>query len=138
MTYYLDANIFIYASNPDDPNFETCSSILKRVGLREIKAVTSTETIQEIIFYSQKFKNVKAGIAIASGALKIAHQILSIDLNVTHRYLDLVALYPNIDSRDNLHTATCLVNNIDTIVSADKSLDKIKEIKRVDPKIFIP
>jgi len=57
-------------------------------------------------------------------------------LDTIERCLDLVSTYPKIDSRDNLHVAICLLNGLTTIISADSALDKIKEIKRIDPKDF--
>lgn len=133
MTYYLDANIFIYANNPDDPYYRACSGVLKAVALKNKMAVTSTETIQEIIFYSQKFKDVDAGIYIAKEILKIVPRILPVDLKVVHKYITLVGEYPKMDSRDSLHVAVCLSNGITSIISVDKGFDGVKEINRIDP-----
>ena len=133
MTYYLDANIFIYANNPDDPYYRACSAILKTVALKNRMAVTSTETIQEIIFYSQKFKDVDSGIYMAKEILKIVPRILPVDLKVVHKYLTLVEEYPKMDSRDSLHVAVCLSNGITSIISVDKGFDGVKEINRIDP-----
>ena len=137
MIYYLDANTFVYASNPRDPYFKPCSQILNRVSSRKIQAVTSTETIQEIVFYSQKFRNINLGIAAAREVLNIMPKILPIDSSVIQRYLELVSVYPKIDSRDNLHVAVCLLNGITAIISSDRDFDKIKEIRRVDPEDFL-
>ena len=137
MTYYLDANIFIYANNISESYFKACSKILKEVSSGKIKAVTSTEAIQEIIFYSQKFSTIDFGVLISQKVLEIVPEIIPIDLDTIHHYLELVSLHPKLDSRDNLHVATCLKNGLTTIISADAGFDKIKEIKRVDPKEFI-
>ena len=47
------------------------------------------------------------------------------------RALDLDA--PELDTNDRVHVGTCLVNEIDVIVSADRSFDGVKRLRRVDP-----
>jgi predicted nucleic acid-binding protein len=40
---------------------------------------------------------------------------------------------PSIGANDRVHVATCALNGIDTIVSADRDLDRVRGLRRIDP-----
>lgn len=136
MIYYLDTNIFIYVANPDDPRHSACLKILKLSAKDKIFTGTSVETIQEIIFYSQRRKRLKDGLKLAKNVLKVVSGLLPVEQEVIEKYLSLVKKYPKVESRDLIHAATCLVYGFDRIVSVDTHFDRIKEVKRLDPAKF--
>ncbi len=72
---------------------------------------------------------VEAGLARSSylavrPVLSVTNEALALALE-----LDL----PSIGSMDRLHVATCLLNGIDTIVTADSGFDEVAQLERIDP-----
>lgn len=49
-------------------------------------------------------------------------------------YLNLVIKHLTSDSRDSLHLATCIENNIKTIITHDHGFKKFKELKTLTPE----
>ena len=133
MTYYIDTNIFLYTANPRDPHYSACKNILKLAGQEKISSVTSVLTFEEIIFYSQKSDSIENGINICNFILKNPIGIISLTQTIIFKFLQLAKKYPKIRSADLIHTSTCLLNNIDSVISVDRDFDKISEIKRIDP-----
>jgi len=136
MKYYIDTNIFIYSTNSSDPHHLDCKRILEKIALGKIKALTSVETFQEIVHYSQKNKVLTRALIFCQRFTITDLSIVPFTIEILQSYLALVRKYPSINSRDSLHVATCLANGGKLIVSTDKDFDKIKEIKRIDPKDF--
>ncbi len=52
------------------------------------------------------------------------------------KMIELSQSYPQISPRDLIHVATATRNNVDVILSVDQDFDRIKEVKRVDPRDF--
>ena len=138
MRYYVDTNVFIYAANPLDPRYDSCNKILTNIAGAKIEAVTSVETFQEIIHYSKRNKTLPKGLALCHELTTTSLNIVSWESKLLPTYLQIVEKYPSLESRDSLHLATSLENGLTTIISADAGFDKIKEIKRMDPKDFTP
>jgi len=64
-------------------------------------------------------------------------------LPITHAVMDrmpeLAERYPGLAARDLVHVATCLEAGIATIVSSDRGLDAVTEIRRLDlAEVTIP
>lgn len=110
---------------------------MELVNQEEIVAITSVLTYEEIIFYSQKTKNLKTGLRVCTFLSKSPISVESLTLKITKRFLRLVKRYPNIRSADLVHAATCLSLGLKRIITVDEDFDKIKEIKRIDPKKFL-
>lgn len=134
--YYLDTNIFLYSSypNPFKPN---CQQILKKVGIGLLKAATSLETVQEIIFVTWRTGQLGKGLKLSNKIFSLDVKWLDVNQPTIEKYLVLMHKYPKADSRDALHVASALNNNIKEIVSYDKGFDKFREIKRLDPSEFV-
>jgi len=134
---YLDTNIFLYLSDKKSLFYKSCSKFLQLCQEKRILTATSTETIQEIIYYSQNTKQLEKGLKIANNVADLINHLLSVDAQTIKIYLNLIKKYKNIKSRDIIHTAVCIENNISLIISYDKELKKIEEIKTKTPKEFL-
>lgn len=136
MRYYLDTNIFLYASARKSKFYESCRFVLEQVAIGEILAQTSVETIQEVVFVASRKKQVGVGIRIARETWTILGSLCDLTKETTEEFLKLAAKYPKVESRDLVHVATCKTLGVKKIVSVDKHFDKISEVKRIDPREF--
>jgi predicted nucleic acid-binding protein len=129
LRFFLDANIFIYAAT-EGPRSEACSGLLDRVSEGGADAATSVAAIEEV----WHFELTRGGPA-AAGLAANALSVMDAALPVTLAELELAFSLPAGDAgaNDRLHVATCVLNEIPVIVSADRDFDEFDEVRRVDP-----
>lgn len=129
MTFFLDANVLIYTAVPSDYR-DPCLEILDAVVRGDARGRTSTAVLEEVWYVE-----LSARAGPLDGLTEHLYQVLTPLLAVTDDAfrmalaLDARALGPN----DRLHAGTCVAHGIDTIVSADRAFDGLREIRRVDP-----
>jgi len=133
MTAFLDAAIFMYAGGGHHPLRGPCQAILQRAKDRTLDATTSAEVVQEILHRYIAVRRPSDGLRIAREALIQFRPVVALTDSVIRRVPDLVERYPQLSARDLVHVATCLDQGIDTIISPDRALDAVSEIKRLDP-----
>lgn len=138
MKYYIDTNIFIYSTNPSDSRYSNCKTILEKIIIGEIEALTSVETFEEINHYGQKNKVVRKTILLCQKLLTTNLNVVSFTDKLLLSYLKIAKRYSDskVDSRDLIHVVSALKNDAEIIISADRDFDKITEIKRIDPSEF--
>lgn len=134
---YLDSNIFIYLADKLSLYYSACAKLISLLDKNNFQVVTSVETIQEIVHYSQRINKYKMGLRIALKIIKMVNQLLPVDIEVIESYLTLVNKYKNFDSRDILHLAVSIKYKIPVIVSYDKDFRKFKEIQAMTAEEFI-
>ena len=61
-------------------------------------------------------------------------------LPITHalmrRVPDLARRYPTLSARGVIHVATCIHEGITDILSTDRGLDEVREVRRIAPEAF--
>lgn len=135
---YLDTNIIIYAIENHEKYGRACTRILFDVQNEKIKVYSSMLTLIEAINVIAKLN--KALKVEGKKQLDIRDNIDAI-LSLPVVWLDInfpvirrAAEYDYVVSGvDYVHIATMEINGIRKIISADKELDKIDLIKRIDP-----
>jgi len=138
---YIDTNIFIYAIENHPEYGEDCKRILLEVEKGKLKVCASILVLVEIINVLTKMNKIieKRG----RKPLDIRKNIDAI-LSLPIVWFDLTFLvikraseytYP-ITGVDYVHIATMEINLVWEVISADKELDKIKFITRMDPKEY--
>ena len=131
--FFLDANVIMYSLGSSHPFKEPCKSILAKIKSGDIRAVTNTEVLQEILH--RYFSIGKPDIA-EIGYKSMIHLCLTVfpvTLSETNRALELMKAIPAITSRDAIHAATMINNDIKEIISTDSHFDLIPGINRIDP-----
>jgi len=130
---FLDANIFIYAFRSQEQLGAVCQKLIERVLKGEQAATTSVLVMDEVFFYFLHHKDREFAKKIWNNILNNRNiHILAVDEKVARevmRYTDI-----GLEPRDALHAATMKANLIDTICSYDKGFDKVKGLKRQEPK----
>lgn len=130
---FLDANIFIYAYQSNDPRGKACLSLLSRIIKGKQKASTSWLVFDEMLFYFQKTGRHEKGKLSWENATSMPNLfILPLDQKAGMQVMKFVSA--GLDATDAFHAAVMAANGVETICSYDKAFDKIKGIKRQEPK----
>lgn len=130
MEKILDANIIIrYLVEDDKKKVDAIESLLQSEETLTLTDVTISEIIWVLSSYYQETKD-----EIAKKITVLVH-LPSIKSN-KNLILKALEIYQknNIDWIDGYLAAYAIENNIKGIYSYDHDLDKVKEVKRVEPK----
>ena len=131
--FYLDTNIFVFASVFSGDKSERAKKLLRDLADDKISAATNILTIEETIWVLLKItKDREFSIEQGSRLLSIKRlKLLSSTQTTMINAVVILKKYKKIKSRDALHAASCIENNIKSIVSDDADFEEIKEVKRV-------
>lgn len=129
MTFFVDANIFIYSAAPSDYR-QPCLQVLEAVARGEAQGRTSTAVLEEVwhIERSGKAGNLDG---LVKRSLTLMTPLLGVDEDALRIALALDA--HGLGTNDRLHVGTCKAHAIDVILSAGRGFDAIRGIRRVDP-----
>ncbi len=133
MTVFLDTAVLMYAAGAEHSLREPCRDILRRVRSGVLPAVTSAEVVQEILHRFTGSARHDDGVRLARATLGMFGPVLSLDHAVLRRTCDLAGDHPGARARDLVHVATCLIHEIEAIVSPDTDFDAIGEVTRIAP-----
>ena len=138
---YLDTNIIVYSIENHKDYGNYCKKILQDIEDGKLKVACNHLVLVELINVLQKINKIL--IKDKKRSLDIKKNIDAVlSLPIIWFDLDLLIIkkaseydYP-ISGSDYIHIATMEINSIKEIISADKELDKISTVKRVDPLKF--
>jgi uncharacterized protein len=131
---FLDANIVMYALGGPHPLRSPCKAVLEKIRSGSVLAVTNTEVLQEILYRYFSIKRQALGELVYTSLVEICTGVLPVTRQETDQALDLMKKHPEITSRDAIHAATMLNNDIQEIYSTDPHFDLIPEIRRIPPE----
>jgi len=123
----------MYAAGEPHVLREASQRVIRLVRDGQLDGLTSAEVIQEILHRFVAIRRPEVGARIARDALDLFAPVLPITHGVMDRMPKLVETYPELAARDLVHFATCLENGLGTIISPDRGLDAVREIRRIDP-----
>lgn len=129
MSVFVDANVLVY-SVADSPYRDPCLRLLRAVARGEVDGRTSTACLEEV-WYLESRGTISGLDGLTQKAYAILTPLLSVTGEVFRRAMSLAA--PGLGTNDRIHAATCLTNDIHTIVSADAGFDGLRGLRRVDP-----
>ncbi len=133
MAFYLDSDVFIFASVSDDGRAKKALEILTKIVKGEAMAMTASLTLDEVLWIILKQRGNRE-IAIQH-ALKILEMpnlhIISVDESTIRSSLRLMKGHKSLKPRDAIHLAAMLAKGLTEIVSDDSDFDKIQGIKRI-------
>jgi hypothetical protein len=129
---YLDANVFVYAVGGESARRRPCREILRAVAERRLSGETSAYSMQELVRQRQRRGDAEA-TARARAAARLCESLHPVDRRVALDALDVVDHHPGLDIADAVHVATAIGRGIAVMISADRDLDAVTGIERVDP-----
>lgn len=129
---FIDSNVIMYAAGRDHPLKKPAITILSKIHSGELKAVSSIEVLQEIIYRYWSIDELEKGCQVFDdfiGLIPFVLEIKSADLILAKT---LILKYRRLTPRDSIHASVMKNNNISAIISADRHFDLIPGIKRKD------
>ena len=128
MTFFIDANVLLYAA-VDCEQHDACAEVLSAV-LAGAHGRTSVTVLEEV-WHIERSGRLGRLDGIAERAYRLLTPLLPVDDEAFARALEVDA--PQLGANDRLHVGTCLVHGIGSIVTADRGFDGVRGIRRVDP-----
>lgn len=122
----------MYAGGQAHPLRDASVHVIELVRDGQLDGLTSAEVVQEILHRFIAIRRADVGAQMARDALDLFAPVLPITHGVMDRMPALVEEYPTLAARDLVHVATCLEHGLDTIISPDRGLDAVREVRRID------
>lgn len=130
---FLDTNVFIHAYDTSTSKGKDSYRLLERITKGEQRACTSWLVLNEMVYFFQKEGRVeKAKMAWENATTMHNLAILPIDQKAAMHVVKFVS--EGLIATDAFHAAVMAANGIETICTYDKAFEKIKGIKRQEPK----
>ena len=133
---YVDSNIFIYPVIYDETAVKEAGKskeFLLKIALGKIEAYTSSITWDEVVWVVWKLLGVDISLSQGRKFLTFPNlKLLGVRKTTVLKAQEIMEKY-RLRPRDAIHVAVALENKITTMVSYDKDLDQVSEIKRVEP-----
>jgi hypothetical protein len=132
-TYFIDANIPMYAAGGDHPMKTPCVAILEAAARGKLDVVTDAQVLQEILHrYTALNQRIRA-LEICRLFMEVVPAIYPITSAIVVSALEIHRKIPALQARDSVHTAVMLGQNIHRLISADWHFDPVPGIVRIDP-----
>ena len=126
---YVDADVLYAYLKPTDWLKEFTGKILKE------KVITSSVTIMELEIVSKKDFDETFSNQVLERLKKIKNlEIANLDQKVLEKAVQLRKKH-GLGIFDSIHVATALIRKRD-IISSDLMFERVKELKRIDPREF--
>ena len=130
---YIDSNVFIQAVLREDIPSQ---NVLKKIINKEIIALTSILSWDELVYVLRKFTNNEIATMEGKSFLMFPNLIfVEAKKEIIFKAQKLVEEY-NLKPRDAIHLSTALSENCEEFISEDSDFDKIKLIKITKAKEF--
>jgi predicted nucleic acid-binding protein len=136
-TYFLDANVLMYAAGAVHPLREPCREALKRAVDQEVSLVTDTEVLQEILYRYFSISRGEVARAVYGSAIRLCDEIIPIDEGHTSRALEILLAHGQLSPRDAIHAATMEDHGLERLLSTDRDFDALEHLERIDPAQFL-
>ena len=136
ISFFLDANLIMYSLGGPHPLREPCKRVLERIRSGEIRALTNTEVLQEILHRYFSIDKPDIAETAYTSVIQLCATVFPVTLAEMDNALELMKATPSITSRDAVHAATIINNGIKEIISTDNHFDLISQVKRIDPRKF--
>lgn len=131
MRVFIDSNIPMYVAGRDHPNREPSRRFLRRVSEGKFEACTSTEVLQEILYRYTSLRRLDLAREVYDLFVDVCPIVLGVTLADTDRARDLVCGAIGPSTRDAVHAAVMLNNEVGWIATFDAGFDEIPGIRRL-------
>ena len=135
-TYFLDANILMYAAGSAHPLRGPCQAALTKAVNQEIPLVTDAEVLQEVLYRYFSIGQPGAARTVHNSAIDLCDEVLPIEASHTKMALELLLEHPQLTPRDAIHAATMQVHGLELMLSTDRDFDGLSQVERADPTEF--
>ena len=130
----IDANVLMYAIGKAHPLKAPSFKFLEAVTKDKIRANIDIEALQEILHIYHRRKETEKGLLACDRYLLMFPNPITVDTMCIRKGRDMLGKYPHLAARDAVHIGVVLTYQLEGIVSVDKHFDRVKEIRRFDPR----
>jgi predicted nucleic acid-binding protein len=132
---FLDTNVQVYAAGRAHRLKDPCLRVLEIVAQHRASFVTDAEVLQELF---HRYLAIRSWEPVGRESFDSfselmqgrTEQVYALDVV---RAASLVEANPRMEARDLLHVAVMARLGVTRIVSADRGLDQVADIERLDP-----
>lgn len=132
---YVDTNVWIYAAIAHPRYGRRCKEILERIEEGKLEAIISVQVLSEVAGVLYQQYRVKDPTEHVVAVLSYPMKIVDVTPDIVLRAVEYSRDY-GILPYDGIHVASAVSSLATEILSADKELDKVDIIKRLDPLEF--
>jgi len=130
---YLDSNILIHAAIDQGKNGQDSRTFLTQIARGRKNAITSTTTIDELMWIVQKEEGKTFAAEVAKAILSLKNlRFIDLNLSILSEAINLYT-QEKLNPRDSIHLATMRAAGTDTIISFDQDFDTVSGITRKTP-----
>ena len=129
----MDSNVFFYAKIQDKVFGKSCSRVLSGIASKEIDASTSALAALEVANALRKYGRPDEVTDEVRAIFSLGIDVYPLEPSDVREAAEIY-LEAKISPYDCAHAAIMRRNGLSTIISADKEFDRVKWLKRVDPK----
>lgn len=129
--YYCDSNLFIRPTISSEPKAERAARILRALVRGQIEGLTSSLTVDEVLWVTWKVAGKEKGTRAAEIVLSLPGlRVVDTKVSDVRRAIELVKKY-DLKPRDAIHAACSLNHGVFTIISDDLDFDVMDELGRL-------
>jgi predicted nucleic acid-binding protein len=130
---FIDSNVFITYYMDGGKQGQGARQLVKKLYSGEQNAATSSLVINEVCHFFMHHGGLPVVEKVHQQLLSLPNlAILAIDDRIAR--LSIEYMREGLDVSDSFHAATMKAGSLDTICSYDKAFDKVKGIKRQEPR----
>ena len=125
----------LYAITANEQYGSACKAILEDIEQRRLEAIISVQVVSEVSGVLYRSFGVRDTTKYVDAVLSYPIKVITVSTEI----IRMAAAHSRdwgILPYDGIHTATAMMENAEAILSADKGLDKVKSIKRLDPLAY--
>lgn len=124
----------MYAAGAAHPFKSRSTALLRLVAEGRMEAAIDAETLQELLHRYRALHRWDEGRSVYDLARTIFLAVIPVTAAVLDRARLLMDKHATIMARDALHAAVVLEHNLDAICSFDHDFDRIRAIRRIEPR----
>jgi predicted nucleic acid-binding protein len=128
---FIDSNIPMYVAGRDHPLRDPSRRFLARLQSGEFEGCTSTEVLQEILYRYVGLRRPELAVEVYDLFVGLCSTVFPVTLADTDRARDLVREGAVASTRDLVHAAVMLNNDVTRVASFDAGFDDIRGIERL-------
>ena len=127
---FVDTNVFMYFVGSEHPLRDQARDFLHDARLRDLRLVTSTEVLQEILHRYVKLGrrgSASAAFELVEASVSDVWPVERSDIELARSLADR---YPGLEARDLVHLACCIRRRPRDLVTFDRGLAAAWEARR--------
>jgi predicted nucleic acid-binding protein len=129
VTFFVDTNVLVYAAGEGEYR-EPCLELLRAIAAGQAEGKTSTAVLEEAWHVE-----LSGRAGTLTGLARRSYALFTPLLPVTDETVSFALSLEGgpLGANDRIHVATCIVNGVDAIVTADTGFEGIGGLRRIDP-----